>query len=283
MNRLSREKQIQIISALVEGNSMRATSRMANVSINTVVKLLQDVGTACAEYHDTHVRNLQKTYKVQVDEIWNFVYSKDKNVPAEKQGQFGIGSMWTWVAIDADSKLCVSYLVGNRDLEYAMEFMKDVKSRLAKRIQLSTDGFAAYRTAVEVAFQGEVEFAQVIKLYAELNNDHRYSPAECTAIKKEIVTGRPVRDDISTSYVERQNLTMRMSMRRFTRLTNAFSKKVENLMHSVSLHFMYYNFVRVHQTLRCSPAMEAGVTNHLWNIGDIVDLLKEQKGHTKSN
>ncbi len=273
MNKLSKEKQIEIVKCLVEGMSLRATSRMADVSRTTVQKLLLELGVACEDYHNEHVRNLDKTYKVQCDEIWSFVGKKDKNMSMNELGM-GVGSVWTWTALDADSKLIISYAVGERTLGCAMDFMKDLKSRLSKRIQLSTDGFAAYRTAVEVAFQGEIEFGQIIKLYGNFDNDHRYSPAECTSIKKHVVTGRPVKDDISTSYVERQNLSMRMGMRRFTRLTNAFSKKMEYHVAAISLYFLHYNFVRIHQTLRCTPAMEAGVTKKLWDVADIVDLLK---------
>jgi len=276
MNQLSREKRIEIVKCLVEGMSLRATSRITDVSRTTVQKLLLEIGEVCTAYHDEHVRNLDKTYKVQCDEIWSFVGKKDKNMSANDIGT-GVGSVWTWTALDAQNKLIISYAVGERTLSCAMDFMKDLKSRLSKRIQLSTDGFSAYRTAVEIAFQGEVEFAQVIKLYADLNSnkgEQRYSPAECTSIRKEVITGRPVKEDISTSYVERQNLSMRMGMRRFTRLTNAFSKKMEYHVAGIALYFMHYNFVRIHQTLRCTPAMEAGIEKKLWDIGDIVDLLK---------
>lgn len=274
MNKLSRDKQIEIVAALVEGNSIRAISRMADVSRNTISKLLLDLGAACERYHDEHVTNL-KTKRVQADEIWAFVGKKDKALTPEELNTFGIGSTWTWVAMDADSKLIVSYFTGDRSFDSAYVLMKDAASRLSNRVQLTTDGHKAYLDAVDKAFYGNIDYAQLIKIYGESGNgaETRYSPGECTGTKKRRVLGRPVKQDVSTSYVERQNLTMRMGMRRFTRLTNGFSKSVEHHMASIALHFMHYNFVRIHQTLRMSPAMSAGVTNHLWNIGDLVDLL----------
>ncbi|HZK76902.1 MAG TPA: IS1 family transposase [Candidatus Kapabacteria bacterium] len=274
MNKLSREKQIKIVAALVEGNSIRAISRMTDVARNTISKLVLDMGEACQKYHDENVRGLT-TKRVECDEAWSFVAKKDKALHTDEQGTFGIGSVWTWVAIDADSKLAISYLVGNRDGEDAHVFMKDVASRLTNKIQLTTDGHRAYLDAVDRAFHGDIDYAMLIKQYGNppQSPDTRYSPGEVTSIKKQRVLGRPVKEYVSTSYVERQNLTMRMSMRRFTRLTNGFSKKVEFHMASVALHFMYYNFVRIHQTLRMTPAMSAGVTNHLWNMGNLVDLL----------
>ncbi|MDL1893629.1 DDE-type integrase/transposase/recombinase [Sphingobacteriales bacterium CHB3] len=274
MNRLTLEKRTQIIGLLVEGTSLRATSRLADVSINTVTKLLVDIGNACQTYHDEHVRGVQSR-RVQCDEIWSFIYSKDKNIPENKRGKHGIGSIWTWVGIDADSKLAISWLVGNRDAAYARVFMQDIASRLTNRVQLTTDGLKAYLFAVEEVFGADIDFAQLIKLYGKpIEGDHRYSPAECTGTEKHVVTGRPHKKHISTSYVERQNLTMRMNMRRFTRLTNAFSKKVENHAHAVALHFMYYNFVRIHKTLRVTPAMQAGITSKLWEIEDLARLLE---------
>lgn len=274
MNRLSIEKRVQIVGMLVEGNSLRSTSRLAGVSINTVTKLLVDMGIACQKYHDQYVRELT-TKRIQCDEIWSFVYAKDKNLPEKLQGKYGLGSIWTWVALDADSKLAVSWLVGNRDAEYANLFMKDVASRLKHKVQLTTDGLKAYLDAVEEHFGADIDYAQLVKVYGEsLDTDHKYSPAECTAINKQVVNGKPKIDQISTSFVERQNLNMRMSIRRFTRLTNAFSKKVENHAYAVALHFMYYNFVRIHKTLRVSPAMAAGVTDRLWEIEDLVKLLE---------
>jgi len=273
MNRLSLEKRTQIIGMLVEGNSLRAITRLAGVSINTVTKLLIDIGTACQKYHDEHVRKVNSK-RVECDEIWSFIYGKDRNLPEDKRGKFGLGSIWTWVALDADSKLAISYLVGNRDASYARIFMQDVANRLKNRVQLTTDGLHAYLEAVEGAFGADIDFAQLVKLYGKpLASEHRYSPADCTGTIKQVVAGNPKLKHISTSFVERQNLTMRMNMRRFTRLTNAFSKKVENHAYAIALHFMYYNFVRVHKTLRVSPAMEAGLTDKLWTIEDLARLM----------
>lgn len=276
MNRLPIEKRVQIINLLVEGVSMRATSRLADVSINTVTKLLVSVGTACAEYQDKTLRNLP-CKRVEADEIWSFCYSKAKNVPAEMKGQFGVGDLWTWTAICADSKLAVSWLVGARDFDTARDFMMDVSERLANRVQLTTDGFKPYLSAVSEAFNNQVDYAQLVKIYgqpADSTDRRRYSPAECsgTIIGKTI--GKPDHAHISTSYVERQNLTMRMHMRRFTRLTNGFSKKAENHMHAVSLHFAFYNFAKIHKTLRVTPAMEAGIADHVQSIEDIVKLAE---------
>lgn len=276
MNRLSLEKRIQIVGMLVEGCSLRSISRLADCSINTVTKLLVDMGKACQKYHDERVHHLVSK-RVQCDEIWSFVYSKDKNIPDELKGEFGIGSIWTWTALDSDSKLIVSWLVGNRDAEYAKAFMHDVASRLMNPIQLTTDGLKAYLEAVEESFETEIDYAQLVKLYGpSLDPGHRYSPAECNGSNKVVVMGKPEKKHISTSHVERQNLTMRMSMRRFTRLTNAFSKKIENHMHAVSLHFMHYNYVRIHKTLKVTPAMQAGLTKKLWSLRDLVLLLDEK-------
>ncbi len=273
MNKLSLEKRTQIVGLLVEGNSLRATSRLADCSINTVTKLLVDIGNACQIYHDKHVRNIESK-RVQCDELWSFIYAKDKNLPEEKRGQFGLGSIWTWVALDSDSKLAISYLVGNRDAEYARAFMEDVAGRLKNRVQLTTDGLKAYLDAVDQTFGTEIDFAQLVKLYGKsLEGEHRYSPAECTGAIKTPITGSPKFKHISTSYVERQNLTMRMSMRRFTRLTNGFSKKVENHAHAIALHFMFYNYARIHKTLRVTPAMAAGLARKPWTIQDLVGLL----------
>ena len=275
MNKLSIEKRTQIIGLLVEGNSLRATSRLADVSINTVTKLLVDIGTACQKYHDENVVNVPSK-RVQCDEIWSFIYAKDKNLPEKFQGKYGVGSIWTWTAIDADSKLMISYLVGNRDAKYAKVFMEDVASRLKNRVQLTTDGLKAYLEAVDRTFGIDIDYAQLVKLYGNsLEGEHRYSPADCTGAIKQVVTGDPKAKHISTSYVERQNLTMRMSLRRFTRLTNAFSKKVENHAHAIALHFMYYNFVRIHKTLRVTPAMEAGLSKKPWTIEDLARLLED--------
>ncbi len=273
MNRLSIERRVQIVSALVEGNSIRSTCRMTGAAKGTVLKLLVELGEACARYHDEHVRNLKAVTTVQCDEIWAFVHAKQKNVPAEKEGTLGYGDVWTWVALCADTKLAVSWLVGLRNAQYAYRFMDDVAGRLAGRIQLTTDGLTIYRGAVAHAFGREVDFAQLVKVYGEGKDpERRYSPSQFVAAHLERVVGNPKSVKISTSYIERQNLTIRMSMRRFTRLTNAFSKKVENLEHAVALHFMHYNFVRIHKTLRCTPAMAAGVTDRLWSIEDLVAL-----------
>lgn len=273
MNQLSLEKRTQIASLLVEGNSLRATSRIVDVSINTVTKLLVDLGTVCQQYHDEHVRNITSK-RIQCDEIWSFIYAKDKNLPDNLQGKYGVGSIWTWVAMDSDSKLVVSYLVGNRDADYAQIFMHDVASRLTNRVQLTTDGLGAYLEAVELAFRGDVDYAQLIKLYGKsIEGDYRYSPVECNGTRKSRKRGFPNKKHISTSFVERQNLTMRMNMRRFTRLTNAFSKKVDNHTHAIALHFMYYNFVRIHKSLRVTPSMECGLSKKLWSVQDLVKLL----------
>lgn len=276
MNKLDNKTRALILRLLVEGNSIRATSRIADVSKNTVNKLLIDAGKACAEYHDEHVRDV-KASVIQCDEIWSFTYAKQKNLAGAKAAPEGAGDTWTWTAIDSDSKLIVSYMVGGRDSEYAIGFMDDLCARLANRVQLTTDGHKAYLEAVEGAFGGDVDYAQLIKLYDEptgqKGHERKYSPSECTGTKKRAVEGRPDMGKISTSHVERQNLTMRMHMRRFTRLTNGFSKKVENHMHAVALHFMYYNFVKVHQTLKVTPAMEAGLTDRLWDIADLVAIV----------
>lgn len=259
---------------------MRATARMSDVSINTVVKLLSEIGSLCAEYQHEHVRNLS-VKRVQCDEIWAYCYAKQKNVPEDKQGVFGYGDVWTWTAIDSDSKLIISWYVGLRNAEHAKIFMKDVADRLATKVQLTTDGLKAYLEAVESAFGNDIDFAQLVKIYGQDNSTPgRYSPPACVGARRESIVGKPNKAHISTSFVERQNLTMRMSMRRFTRLTNGFSKKIQNLEYAVALYFMYYNFCRIHQTLRMTPAMSAGVTNKLWDIADIVKLLeeKEQQG-----
>jgi IS1 family transposase len=273
MNKLSTADRVRVISSLVEGCSIRSTVRMTGVAKNTIAKLLVELGAACLEYHDRHVRNL-KTKRVQCDEIWAFVYAKAKNVPEEKRGEFGVGDVWTWTAIDSDSKLIVSYMVGSRDAGYAHEFMRDVAGRLANKVQLTTDGLRAYLDAVEDAFGGDIDYAQLVKVYgAERPDNARYSPARIIGVGSEVVCGTPEPRDVSTSHVERQNLTMRMSMRRFTRLTNAFSKKVENHSAMVALHFMHYNFCRIHQTLRVTPAMEAGLADHVWEIEELIKLL----------
>jgi IS1 family transposase len=247
---------------------------MTGAAKGTVLKLLADIGQACSEYQDRVLRNLP-CKRIQCDEIWSFCYSKDKNVPDDKIGQFGYGDVWTWTAIDADSKLVPSWYIGNRDMDSAMTFINDLAGRLKNRIQLTTDGLKIYINAVEEAFGQDIDFSQLIKLYgSEPINENRYSPAKCIGTHPEVIQGKPDLKHVSTSYVERQNLTMRMSMRRFTRLTNAFSKKVENLGRAVALHFMYYNFCRIHQSLRITPAMAACVTDHVWDIEDIIALIK---------
>ena len=275
MNKLPLEKRVQILSMLVEGSSMRSISRVASVSINTVTKLLEDAGEACEAFHHAKVRDL-KARRVQCDEIWSFVGSKAKNTPDEKKRSGEAGDVWTWTALDSDSKLSVSWLVGGRDAEYASEFMQDVADRLASRVQLTTDGHGAYLGAVEDAFGIDVDFAQLVKLYgegAERGPERKYSPSICKGARKHKVTGNPAREHVSTSHVERQNLTMRMSMRCFTRLTNGFSKKVANHCHALALYFVFYNFVRIHKSLKITPAMAAGVTDKLMDMSDIVALI----------
>lgn len=253
---------------------MRSISRVVGCSINTVTKLLVEAGEACAAYHHETVRNVEAS-KIQCDEIWAFCYAKKKNVPTAKAAPEFAGDVWTWTALDADSKLIVSYLVGGRDSGYALEFMDDVKARLANRVQLTTDGHKAYLEAVEEAFGADVDYAQLVKLYGASPDavKGRYSPAQCTGIKKNRIEGEPDIKHVSTSYVERQNLTMRMSMRRFTRLTNGFSKKIDNHIHMLSLYFVHYNFCRIHKTLKVTPAMEAGLTKELHSMEFIVDLM----------
>jgi IS1 family transposase len=261
MKILSTVARARIVSCLVEGNSIRATCRMTGAAKGTVLKLLADLGTVCRAYHDDHVRGLTSR-RIQCDEIWSFCYAKDKNLPPDMQGTYGVGSIWTWTAIDAETKLIAGYHVGTRDAPCAHEFMQDVASRLVTRVQLTTDGHKPYLAAVEDAFGSNIDYATLVKIYGDAPKDEsRYSPPTCTGIKMIPVSGSPEKEHISTSYVERQNLTMRMSMRRFTRLTNAFSKKVENLAHAVALHFMFYNFCRVHQSLRVTPAMAAGLAD----------------------
>jgi IS1 family transposase len=274
MNRLTVEKRTQVISALVEGNSLRSVVRMTGAAMNTVLKLLGDVGQASLEYQNKAMRNLS-CKRIQCDEIWQFCYAKEKNVPADKRGQFGFGDVWTWVALCADTKIVPTWMIGRRDAGTAFAFMQDLAGRLCRRVQLTTDGHRAYLSAVESAFGSEIDYAMLIKMYgndSSKESETRYSPAECIGYEMKAVSGRPKIEHISTSYVERQNLTMRMSMRRFTRLTNGFSKKVENLEYSVALHYMWYNFARIHKTLRVTPAMEARISDHVWSIEEIARL-----------
>ena len=274
MNKLSTQKRVQIVAALVEGNSINATSRIVGVSNNTVLKLLADLGNACAIYQDKVFRDLN-CKRIECDEIWSFVHAKEGHLSPELQGVFGYGDIYTWVALDADTKLVPCWNVGRRDAVSGEAFIKDLASRLAHRVQLSTDGFRAYLTAVEEAFGSDIDYGMIVKIYGKAQDDttRRYSPAECIGCEKEVIAGNPDMNLVSTSYIERQNLTMRMSMRRFTRLTNGFSKKIENHMHAIAIHYMYYNFCRIHKTLRCTPAMAAEVSKKLWSIEDIVALL----------
>jgi IS1 family transposase len=277
MNKLPLSKRMQIINLLVEGSSLRATSRIADVSTTTVLKLLVDVGKACEKFHNETVQNVN-SQRVQADEIWSFVYSKEKNVPTGMEEE--AGDVWTWTAIDADSKLIISWLVGDRNTEAASVFMNDVASRLKKRVQLTTDGFNVYVEAVADGFGSQIDFAMLQKIYGKTGSqgsaEKKYSPAECIGCKKTAISGNPDPKHISTSYVERQNLTMRMHMRRFTRLTNAFSKKLENHCHAIALHFVYYNFVKQHKTLRITPAMAAGLTTKFMTLEDIANLVPEE-------
>src|SRR5438876_2480202 len=279
MNTLGNDERIRVVAALVEGNSIRATSRMTGVARNTVTKLLVDLGQVCMKYHDKHVRNV-RVRRLQCDEIWAYVGAKAKNVSAKKK-EIGWGDVWTWVGIDADTKLVVSYLVGGRGADWAMDFMKDAANRIRGRVQITTDGHKAYLEAVEDAFGMDVDYAQLQKIYgASLENETRYSPAVCIGCDMKVVSGNPDPKHVSTSFVERQNLSLRMSIRRFTRLTNAFSKKVENHAAAVALWFMYYNFCRVHQTLRVTPAMEAGISDHVWDLSELVRLLQVEQAST---
>jgi IS1 family transposase len=278
MNVLHSAKRVQIISALVEGTSINAACRMTGVAKHTVLKLLKDLGCAAASYHDAHVRNLC-VRRLQCDEIWAFVGAKMKNASMDKVEELGWGDVWTWTAIDADTKLIVSYLLGQRGAETANAFMQDVASRVATRIQLTTDGHRVYADAVEGAFGADIDYAMLVKLYGASNDspESRYSPATCIGCRTGVLAGSPDPTHISTSFVERQNLSMRMGMRRFTRLTNGFSKKLENHGHAVALYFMHYNFCRVHKTLRVTPAMEAGLTDHVWETEELLNLAEVPK------
>jgi IS1 family transposase len=274
MNRLSTEKRAQIVGMIVEGNSIRSITRMTGVCQEAITKLLCDLGKACADHHNATIRGI-RSRRIQCDEVWSFCYAKAKNVPEEKKNS-GAGDVWLWTGIDADSKLILSYLCGGRDADWATQFMEDLASRLATRIQITTDGLKAYAVAVEGAFGMDVDYAMLIKLYGAPSDrpDTRYSPAQCIGIRTGILSGSPDPQHISTSYVERMNLNIRMGLRRFTRLTNAFSKKFENHCHAAAIYFAYYNFCRVHQTLRVTPAMESGLTDHVWSLAELVGLLE---------
>ncbi|MEJ0071346.1 MAG: IS1 family transposase [Pseudomonadota bacterium] len=274
MNKLPLARRVQILSMLCEGSSMRSISRVVDVSLNTVSKLLADAGAACVEHHDQAVRNVA-AQRVQCDEIWSFCLAKQKNASQEQRAQ-GAGDVWTWTGIDADSKLILSWVVGSRDTEAALSLMDDLRYRLANRVQLTTDGHPPYLKAVSEAFGEEVDYAMLVKLYGSPQGnpqERRYSPGQCTGIRKSSLIGNPDRKHISTAYSERHNLTIRMGMRRFTRLTNAHSKKIEMHCHALALYFVFYNFVRRHQTVRMSPAMAAGISDRLWSMEDIVALI----------
>jgi IS1 family transposase len=276
MNRLSIAERARVVAALVEGNSLRSITRMTGVHRTTVMKLLADLGRACSIYQDQAFRNLP-CKRLEVDEIWSFCGAKERNTTKATRAK-GWGDIWTWTSIDAETKLVPCWYVGNRNASAAFHFMHDLADRLANRVQLTSDGYLAYKPAVEAAFGTEIDFAQLVKTYGDPDQDRaeaRYSPGKCMGAKAAVITGNPESRHISTSYVERQNLTMRMQMRRFTRLTNAFSKKVENHEHAVALHFMHYNFCRIHQTLRVTPAMQAGLSNHIWSLEEIIALLDQ--------
>jgi len=274
MNKLSRDARAQILGMMVEGVSIRAISRMTGASKNTIAKLLEDAGEAFSDYQDRTLRGLT-CKRVQVDEIWAFVYAKAKNVAGAKAAPEGAGDCWTWMAIDADTKLIPSFYVGARDADAAQTFIADLAGRLANRVQLTSDGHKPYLEAVEQSFGSDIDYAMLIKHYGTPEGAvGRYSPGTCTGVDLRRVEGRPDPTHVSTSYAERANLTLRMGSRRFTRLTNAFSKKIENHAHSVAIHTMHYNFVRIHQTLRCTPAMAAGVTGQLWELADMVQVLE---------
>ena len=273
MNKLTTDRRAQILNCLVEGNSIRSTARLTGAAINTVVKMLCDAGRAFSAYQDEVMRDL-KCKRIQCDEIWAFVGCKEKNATAEHKEK-GWGDVWTWAAICADTKLVPTWYVGTRDAGAAYHFMHDLAPRLANRVQLTTDGHKAYLSAVEDAFGANIDYAMLVKIYgnAPEGAEVRYSPAQCMGARKAVQSGKPEFDHISTSFVERQNLTMRMSMRRFTRLTNGFSKKVENHEHSVALHFMHYNFCRIHKSLRVTPAMEAGIADHVFELSELIEIL----------
>jgi IS1 family transposase len=282
MNRLTTEKRAQILGMMVEGMAIRAISRLTGASKNTIAKLLVDAGQACSEYQDRTLRNLPSK-RLQLDEIWSFVYAKQKNVADAKRKDLAWGDVWTWTAIDADSKLIASWMVGDRSGDTAKVFVCDLAKRLASRVQVTTDGHRAYVEAVEAAFGADVDYAQLIKIYGQTDEgQRRYSPPQIIGTETHCCTGNPDPKHISTSFAERSNLSIRMGLRRFTRLTNGFSKKVENHVHALSIYFMHYNFVRIHQTLRVTPAMAAGVTGKLWSLEDIVRVVDEWEASPKA-
>jgi IS1 family transposase len=281
MNKLPLSKRTQILAMLCEGSSMRSISRVVDVSINTVTKLLIDAGETCLELHNDLVRDV-KSSKVQCDELWSFCYAKERTAKTLENRPEGSGDVWTWTALDADSKMIVSYFVGDRSGQSAIALMDDLRARLANRVQLTTDGHKAYLEAVEGSFGGDVDYAQLVKMYGESPSPKgRYSPAECTGIKKTAIEGNPDEKHVSTSYAERSNLTMRMSMRRFTRLTNGFSKKIDNNIRALALYFMFYNFCRIHKSLKMSPAMAAGVSQTLWSLEDIAERIEARVNQPK--
>lgn len=285
MNKLDRKARAQILQLLCEGMAIRAVSRVTGASKNTIAKLLVSAGHACAAYQDRTLRNLP-CKRIQLDEIWSFVYAKNKNVAGAKSAPEGAGDVWTWTAICADTKLLMSWLLADRSADAALAFVSDLSGRLANRVQVTSDGHKAYLEAVDTAFQGEVDYAMLVKHYSGIEQpaaETRYSPATCVGAEKKPKIGNPDAKHISTSFAERSNLTMRMHMRRFTRLTNAFSKKVENHAHAIALHTMYYNFVRIHQTLKVTPAMAAGASDKLWEVADIVELIEQWEAANASN
>lgn len=273
MNKLGTETRVQILNMLCEGSSIRAVSRITGASTTTILKLLVDAGLACARFHDENVRGV-KARRVQCDEIWSFCYAKAKNVAKAKAAPMAAGDVWTWTALDSDSKMILSYMVGGRDSGYAAEFMDDLRGRLANRVQLTTDGHRAYLYAVEEAFGADVDYAMLVKLYGEApQTEARYSPAECIGARKETITGNPDKKHVSTSHVERSNLSLRMHNRRFTRLTNAHSKKFANHCHMIALYTVWYNYARINSAVKCAPAMAAGISTRLWDMADIVALI----------
>ncbi|MBS1911713.1 MAG: DDE-type integrase/transposase/recombinase [Bacteroidetes bacterium] len=275
MNKLSTDKRIAVVSSLVEGNSIRSTTRMTGVAKNTIQRLVLDLGECCMQFHDEAVRGVSSKH-IQCDELWAFCGMKERNVPAEKKGVLGYGDVWTWTCLDSDSKLMVSWLIGRRDMECARAFVKDLASRLTTRPQISTDGLGLYATAIDEVFGSAVDYATVIKSYGNEGGttpERKYSPADCTGVKKTIIMGSPDKKSISTSHIERSNKTVRMGLRRYTRLTDGHSKKITNHVAAVSVFFTYYNFARIHSSIRCTPAQEAGIISKLWDVRDIVELL----------